>query len=215
MTTFGFLHTADAHVRVFDELLLDISPADHAVHSVDASLLTDARRRLGADPDLRTRIGTRITELAARGAVAVVCTCSTIGATAEEVGRSLGVSVTRVDRPMARRAVTSGDRIAIVAAVESTIGETRSLLVDTARTAGRRVDVVDSPCLDAWSLWEAGDEDGYLARLASHLESIDGSVDVIVLAQASMAPVQNRVRLRSVLVSSPRLAVEDLVSDRR
>jgi hypothetical protein len=113
---------------------------------------------------------------------------------------------------MARRAVTSGHRIAIVAAVESTIGPTRALLAETADAVDRRVDLVDAPCLDAFSHWEAGDHARYVARLASHLESIDGSVDVMVLAQASMAPVENLVRLRSLLLSSPRLAVEDLVS---
>jgi hypothetical protein len=185
------------------------------VHVVDASLLTDARRRHGADDDLRARIGTRIAELAGHGAVALVCTCSTIGATAEEMGGTLGVPVTRVDRAMARTAVRSGDRIAVVAAVESTIAPTRALLAESADAAGRPVELVDAPCLDAWSLFEAGDHDRYLARLASHLAEIDGAVDVIVLAQASMAPVESRVQLRSLLLSSPRLAVEDLVSGRR
>ena len=212
MTTYGFLHTADVHRAVFDHLLADISPGDHAVHIVDVSLLTDARRRGGVDDDLRARIGAHIGALTGRGARRVVCTCSTIGAASEEIGATLGAAVERVDRPMARRAVTSGERIAIVAAVESTVAPTRLLLVQAAEAAQRRVELIDSPCPDAWALWEAGDHDGYLARLAAHLVAIDGSVDVIVLAQASMAPLQDRVRLRSVLLTSPRLAVEDLVT---
>ncbi len=215
MTTYGFLHTADTHVPVFDELLAALSPADHAVHVVDASLLADARRRHGVDDDLRRRIGARIAELAGRGAAAAVCTCSPLGATAEETGGTLGLPVARVDRSMARRAVRSGHRIAIVAAVESTIGPTRSLLEESAAAAGRRVELIDAPCLDAWSLFEAGDLDGYYTRLASHLASIDGAVDVIVLAQASMAPLESRVRPGALLLSSPRLAVVELVSGRR
>jgi hypothetical protein len=212
MTTFGFLHTADVHVAVFDHLLLDISPADRAVHTVDASLLTDAIERHGVDDDLRTRIGTHLLDLRHHGAVRVVCTCSTIGASSEEVGRTLGLDVTRVDRAMARTAVRRGDRIAIVAALGSTMGPTRALLAETAQAERRRVQLVDAPCLDAWSHFASGNHDGYFAALAAHLASIDASVDVIVLAQASMAPVQDLVALNSIVLSSPRLAVEDLVN---
>ena len=211
MTTFGFLHTASVHVAVFDQLLAEISPDDTAVHVVDPSLLTDARRRGAVDDDLRTRMSSGLSALTAQGARRVVCTCSTIGGPSEEVGRSLGLDVVRVDRPMARMAVASGERIAIVAALESTMGPTRDLVAATAAAVGRRVTIVDAPCLGAGAHWEAGDPARYFASLASHLESLDGRYDAIVLAQASMAPVQKIVQLTSLVLSSPRPAVLDLV----
>ncbi len=211
MTTFGFLHTADAHLGVFTALLDEISPDDGAVHVVDETLLTDARRRGRVDDDLRRRIGMQLEALTAAGAVRVVCTCSTIGGPAEEIGRAEGVDVLRVDRPMARIAVAGGGRIAVVAALESTIGPTRDLLTRAADEAGQRVTVVDAPCLEAWAHFETGDHDRYYATIAAHLESLDATVDVIVLAQASMAPVERLVRLTSPVLSSPRTAVLALV----
>jgi len=211
VTTFGFLHTAQVHVDVFTGLLAEMAPGDRAVHVVDASLLTIARRRGGVDTDLRARIGTRVRTLTTQGAVRVVCTCSTIGGPSEEVGRMLGVDVLRVDRPMATMAVASGDRIAVVAALESTVGPTRDLLLETAETAGRHVRIVDAPCLEAWVHWEAGDHDRYFATLASHLESLESTCDVIVLAQASMAPVEKLVHLTPLVLSSPRTAIGELV----
>jgi hypothetical protein len=211
VTTFGFLHTADVHVGSFTRLLDEISPDDRAVHVVDPSLLTDARRRGGVDDDLRVRMGGRVRELSARGAVRVVCTCSTIGGPAEEIGRQIGVPVRRVDRPMARVAVAAGDDIAVVAALEATIEPTHRLLRETADAVGRPVRIVDAPCPAAWSHFEAGDGDRYLATLAAHLESLDDRSDVIVLAQASMAPVEALVRVTALVLSSPRPAVMDLV----
>lgn len=211
VTTFGFLHTADVHVTVFTRLLDELSPDDRAVHVVDASLLADARRRHGVDDELRSRMAAHLETMAAQGAGRVVCTCSTLGGPAEEVGRSAGIDVLRVDRPMAAAAVAAGDRIAVVAALESTIGPTRALLTETALAAGRHVTVVDAPCTSAWAHFEAGDPARYFATLASHLESLDGSCDVIVLAQASMAPVEQLVSLRALVVSSPRTAVSALV----
>jgi len=211
VTTFGFLHTADAHVRVFTGLLADAAPADRSVHVVDVGLLADAGARHGIDDDLRRRIGRHLQDLTVRGAGRVVCTCSTIGGAAEEVGRSLGVDVLRVDRPMARMAVTNGDRIAVVAALESTLGPTRELLMETAATVGRAVTITDAPCLEAWVHWEADDIHLYIATLATHVQSLAGTCDVIVLAQASMAPVEALVHLDALVLSSPRTAVMELV----
>ena len=111
---------------------------------------------------------------------------------------------------MATIAVRGGDRIAVVAALESTIGPTRDLLAQTADLLGRHVTIIDAPCLEAWSHWERGAVDRY-ATIASHLQALDGTVDVIVLAQASMAPVEGLVQLTSLVVSSPRTAVSALV----
>jgi hypothetical protein len=218
VTTFGFLHTADVHEATFSRLLAEISPGDSAVHLTDASLLTDARRRDEGDEgdegddDLFARIGLRLRTLADRGAVRVLCTCSTIAGPAEVIGRSVGVDVLRVDRPMAEQAVAAGDRIAVVAALASTMAPTRTLLQETADAAGRRLTIVDAPCLAAWSHFEAGALDRYLATLATHLQSLDQTADVIVLAQASMAPVAALVSLSALVLSSPRPAVLALVS---
>jgi hypothetical protein len=211
VTTFGFLHTGDVHVAVFNSLVSELAPDDRALHVVDPSLLADARERHGVDRDLKRRIARHLEKLAGDGARRVVCTCSTIGGPAEDVGVEVGVAVLRVDRPMARRAVDSGERIAIVAALESTLGPTRALLQATADAAGRTVHILDAPCLGAWTHWETGDVDRYLASLAAHIETLDDTVDVIVLAQASMAPVAHLVDIHTPVLSSPRLAVMDLV----
>ena len=214
-TTFGFLHTAEVNQVTFSRLLEEISPADTAVHLTDASLLTDARRRDGVDDDLLSRIGARIGALADRGAARILCTCSTIAGPAEAVGRALGLDVLRVDRPMAEQAVAGGSRIAVVAALASTMAPTRDLLQETADRAGRTVTITDAPCLAAWSHFEAGELDRYFATLATHLEAVDQTTDVIVLAQASMAPVEALVSLSSLVLSSPRTAVLALVGSSR
>ncbi len=211
MARYGFLHTAAVHVAVFSGLLAEISPGDSAVQLVDESLLADTRRRGLVDDELRARIGVGLEDLDRRGAVRIVCTCSTIGGDAEEVGRTLGLDVFRVDRPMAEAAVSVGGRIAVVGGPASTLAPTRALLQETADAAGRSVTLIDAPCLTAWPHFEAGRLDRYYATLAAHLQSLDGSADVIVLAQASMAPVEALVSLSSLVLSSPRPAVRALV----
>ena len=207
MITVGFLHTSSVHVPTFRDLLAGIDSGAQETHVVDEQILTDARTR-GVDADVEARLQQRLRELADRGSEVVVCTCSTLAGHAEQLSSLLPVPVLRIDRPMAEAAVGSGGRIAVVAAVESTLGPTRQLLEECAAAAGTGARIVDAPCLDAWAAFGAGDQAGYLDRIARHARDLAASTDVIVLAQASMAAAADRLADLDVLVlSSPRPAV--------
>jgi Asp/Glu/hydantoin racemase len=210
MPAIGFLHTAEVHVATFRSLVAEIAPDLTAVAVVDADLLSDARRR-GVDV-VRRRLRQRLEELAGTSVEVIVCTCSTLSGEAESLSPVAGVPVIRVDRPMAEAAVADGGRLALVAALTSTLDPTRALLEQEAAAAAVEVQLVDAPCLAAWDLFERGDVTGYLELLADHVRGLAsaGEVDVVVLAQASMAPVASMVQSQVDLpvLSSPRLAVE-------
>jgi hypothetical protein len=135
------------------------------------------------------------------GARAVLCTCSTIGAVAEEAGA--GVPVLRVDRPMAAAAVARGPRVVVVATSESTLGPTAALVEEEARAAGRSVQVRTLLVDGAWARFEAGDIDGYVRSVAAAADSVTDA-DAIVLAQASMTPAQRLTTTAVPVLSSPR-----------
>ena len=205
--TIGFLHTADVHRATFSSLVEQVLPGAAVVHVVDESLLADARRRGGVDDELRVRIVARLRTAAAASDV-VVCTCSTIGADAEAAQRLIDVPVVRVDRPMAERAVALGSRLAVVAALASTLAPTTALLRDVARRHGAELDVTAVLCADAWGFFEAGDTSGYLHAIAAAVDGIVEPVDAVVLAQASMAGAAALCRTGVPVLSSPSLAVE-------
>ncbi|WP_433828223.1 hypothetical protein ACQP2E_02210 [Actinoplanes sp. CA-015351] len=199
MPTIGFLHTADVHVETFQRLVTELAPGWTVRHVVDESLLADARVD-GVTPEIAGRVRGRLAELAE--ADVIVCTCSTIGATAEEA------NALRVDRPMTDAAVAMGKRIAVVATVESTLEPTMALLRESAANAGAQVTLLPSRCLSAWQHFESGDHPSYHAAVADHVRTImiDADVDVVVLAQASMTPAADLLTGAPVL-TSPRTAV--------
>lgn len=216
----GFLHTAQVHVATFGALVHELAPDVEAVHVVDESLLADARAHGLDDPGLSERLARRLADLAADGADVVVCTCSTVSGVAEAVAGA--VPVLRVDRPMAARAVavagsgsgpgsgSASGRVAVVAAVASTVPPTRQLLAEESARARVAVELVEVLCEDDWPLFETGDLDGYLDAVAGCVSAVLASddVDVVVLAQASMAPVASRFAHSPVpVLSSPRAAV--------
>ena len=204
MATVGFLHTSPVHVSTFDDLVHQVAPTLDAVHAVDESLLELAR---AAGPEaVLDGVRERVDELRAQGASAVVCTCSTIGDVAERVAGD--VHTLRVDRPMARRAVRLGARIGVVAAVESTLAPTNALLEQEAAAAGVRPTIELVVVDGAWAAFEAGDMSGYLQLIAAAARDLAERVDVIVLAQASMASAEERLHDVGVpVLSSPRAAV--------
>jgi Asp/Glu/hydantoin racemase len=200
--TIGFLHTAQIHVDTFTEL---VGSQAHTRHIVDESLLADARAH-GMDDALRDRLVARLQEVA-DGCGVVVCTCSTISGEAERLTSHIAVPVIRIDRALAQAAVSIGRRVAIVAAVESTVAPTSNLLHEIARD--QRVDLELSVvrCFDAWSHFERGETHAYLQSIARHVTDFPDAVDVFVLAQASMAGATEYCTVTVPVLSSPALAV--------
>lgn len=207
MATIGFLHTAAVHEATFDALVAAASPTSGTVTVVEPALLATARDRGPADPEVRAGLRAAIEALAARGADVIVCTCSTIAGAAETIGADAPVPVVRVDRPLAFTAVAAGTRIAVVAAVESTVAPTTELLRSVAADAGRTVTLTPVLCPDAWARFEAGDTDGYLDLVAAAARDAADDHDVVVLAQASMADAAARVDAGVPVLSSPGPAV--------
>ncbi|GGS21080.1 hypothetical protein GCM10010252_70520 [Streptomyces aureoverticillatus] len=202
MVTLALLHTSTVHVPVFDALRDADHPRLALRHVVHEDLL--ARARAEGPDAVADDVRAALVEAAARGADAVLCTCSTIGGVAESHAAAVGVPVLRVDRPMAAAAVRAGSSVAVVATVASTLEPTRALVAEEAERFGRPVDVRTVLVDGAWERFEAGDREGFLRLVVDAVEGTAGSVDAVVLAQASMADAADRVTTTVPVLASPR-----------
>lgn len=206
-TKLGFLHTSPVHVETFARLAGELCPEIPLAHVVDEDLLRDARRE-GITLQLAQRIEAILDALVQEGAAVVVCTCSTIGGCAEEIAQQRGVTLVRVDRAMAQQAVALGERIAVAAALASTLAPTRQLILDAAAEVGQTVTLVEVLCDDAWPAFEQGDLARYHERTAQAALLAAEQADVVVLAQASMAgAVALCTGVAAPILSSPRLGL--------
>jgi Asp/Glu/hydantoin racemase len=208
----GFLHTAQVHVATFEALVRATESDSSCVHLVEPDLLVQARRNIPrVDVEDATLAGLR--HLADDGAEIIVCTCSTLGPVAEALEARTPVPVLRVDRPMAQAAIRAGSRIGVIAALESTLEPTRALLATEARREGASPTIINVAVPDAWAAFESGDSDGYLRQVAEAARSIAHSVDVVVLAQASMmGATAGLTDLQTPVLASPVLAVQHALS---
>jgi hypothetical protein len=215
----AFLHTAAAHVSTFAALAAELAPHCEVHHVVDEALLADARRVGVDDAALVARVQAAMHAAAqAHRAAAVVCTCSTIGGLAERTPTGGRFIAARIDRAMADRAVRAGPRILVAGTVESTMAPTLALLWESAAALGRDIAPRCMLADGAWACFEAGDIAGYVERIAACVRAERGEADVVVLAQASMAPAADLLAgLGIEILASPRLGVQaiaDRLADR-
>lgn len=198
----GLIHTAAVHVATFDQLIAEIAPSCAVEHVVVPALLEQARHE-GLSPAITQQLAQIIADLQAQGMEHILCTCSTLGGLAE----TINPKVVRVDRAMAEQAIELGSRIAVVAALESTLEPTKQLLYRLAQA--KPIQIETYLCAAAWQAFLANDQASYLKQIAMQLEHIQ-AVDVIVLAQASMANAAKLCQQKIPILSSPRTAIESL-----
>lgn len=211
----AFLHTAAVHVDTFDRLVRAAAPGLSVAHHVADELLADAQRLGVDDAALAQRVHAAMQGAAADGAAVVVCTCSTIGALAEQTPTAGRFTAARIDRAMADRAVAQGRRILVVAAVDSTLAPTADLLRSSALAARAEVVLRALRVPQAWPHFLRGDHAGYVRSVAEAVTDSLGQahVDVVVLAQASMAPAADELaHLGIAVLASPQLGVQAIAA---
>jgi hypothetical protein len=205
----AFLHTAAVHVPTFDGLMRELAPGHPASHVVDESLLADARRLGIDDSGVVSRVNEAMARAATPGTHVVVCTCSTVGGIAERSQTQGQFIAMRIDRAMANEAVRLGPSVLVVAALESTLSPTQDLVHDSSRRIGKAVRVSTLAVPEAWQHFTQGDVSGYLATIAARARAAARGMDVVVLAQASMAGAAELLAdLNMPVLSSPRLGVQ-------
>lgn len=210
----GFLHTASEHTATFDRLIVDYAGLEAGrAHVVVPQLLADAIDRGIGDPGVRDGLALELRSFP-EGVDEIIVTCSTLGGIAEELAPPGGPLVTRVDRPMAEAAIAAGHRIGVAYSTSATVLPTTSLLWEVAAAVGSAIDLDLIDCEAAWKLFLAGKRDDYLAAVAATIRERAHDVDVVILAQASMASVAGLLDdLDIPVVSSPALAVARAFAD--
>ena len=192
----------------FGQLAAELDATVPVEHAVNEALLADVVAAGTMTPVLQARIVAAVHALVEQGAGVVLCTCSTIGGAAEGAAVGDRASVMRVDRPMAEAAVDSGRRSLVAAARASTLTPTLALLGQVAERRGSPLNAQTLLCEGAWAHFERGDRTSYASTIARQIRSAAAPGDVVVLAQASMAPAAELLQGESLQVlSSPRLGV--------
>jgi Asp/Glu/hydantoin racemase len=209
----GLLHTSATLVPVFEQLCKVKLPNVAVFNLVDDSLIKDVIAHGRLRPQTARRVAQLVAAAEDAGADYIMVTCSSIGAAVETAATLAAVPVLRVDQPMADRAVTTAKRIGVIATLRTTLEPTADLIRRRATAAGREVDVTARLCDGAFEALMSGDAAKHDAMVAAALRELASQVDMVALAQASMARVVDTLsenERRMPILASPRIAVDYL-----
>jgi Asp/Glu/hydantoin racemase len=212
MSRIAIIHTTPATVEPLRALARELLPGYDVVNFVDDSILPQLAESGG---DLRL-VAPRFFAYARFaeevGASAVLEACSSIGELVAPAQAAIGIPLVRIDDAMAAEAIRRGRRIGVAATLPTTLGPTTRLLREKAEAAGKEIALTPLLVDGAYRRLMAGDPEGHDSILAASLARLAGEVDVVVLAQASMARVLPALppAVQGRFLTSPRLAMERL-----
>jgi Asp/Glu/hydantoin racemase len=206
----AFVHTSHVLIPLFSKLASEVIPDVEVFHTTDESLIRNTIAAQQLTKATIRRLVQAIESAHEGGAAAVMVTCSSIGPGVEVARMLFDFPVLRVDEPMAKVAVNTGRRIGVAATLRTTLDPTIALIEQTAANERRDIEIVPSLAEGAFEAVIAGDTERHDTLLVTALNKLREQVDVVVLAQASMARVLGRMNRNggAPILSSPELAVQ-------
>jgi Asp/Glu/hydantoin racemase len=210
----GFIHTAVFFVELIKEELSRLSTKVEAFHIVDESLILDLMKVGRLNSGIIRRLCRLVISAEEAGADIITVTCSSISPAVDVARKLVSRPVLKIDEPMAEAAVRKGKRIGILATAATTLEPTTCLLKSKADERRKDVRISAFVCEGALEMLLRGDTEMHDRMVIDKARDVSRKVDVLVLAQGSMARLAPSLRkeIEIPILSSPRLFTKALES---
>jgi Asp/Glu/hydantoin racemase len=173
-------------------------------HVLDEGIL----RRLASLGRITPEITNWLTRMVASteeiGADLAVVSCSSLSPCVNEVRDRVKIPVLKVDEPMMEHAVQHGDRIGLVMTNPTTETPSQILFSEVTRRLKNSAVLIPALCPDAFAKLTRGDTAGHDREVVEVIERLLDRVELIMLAQISIARVRHKLdkRLAERVLSS-------------
>lgn len=211
MVKIALIHTVKSVLNTFEGRVKEALGDVKVVNTLDEYLASDPAERGEFTIENMNRLYSFLKCAEMTEADAVVVTCSTLSPTVEKIKPFIKTPVITIDGAMLKMAVELGTKITILATADSTVGPTKSGLLNEARKLNKDIELSIMVCPDAYNAIKAGDKeyhDEVLKRKALEIKQ----QDVVILAQASMAHLEDSIAkiCGCTVLSSPRMCIDEL-----
>jgi Asp/Glu/hydantoin racemase len=208
--TVGLIHAVIPAIGPLREAFSADLPAVRVLNLLDEALLKEAERLGAIVPALVRRMTSLVAMHEAAGAEVVLFSCNAYTPFVEQVRAQSSIPVVAIDEPMLQRALASGRRLGVLATVAAGLEQQRQSIARAAEATGRQVEVDAVLRTDAFTALNAGDTETHDRILLEEIRSLAPRVDVVLLAQASMAGLTSKLPAETPVpvLSSPQLAVQ-------
>ena len=203
------VHTSTALIEPITALFKEYLPEVKLNHLADDSLIQEVIANGKVTPMVKKRLLSYYYAAAEAGADFIFNTCSSVGEVADNANLFLPVPVIRIDEQMALKAIELSDRIGVLATLPTTLLPTANLLKKKAAAGNKKITLVEGLAEGAFEALMSGDREKHDALILEASKKVAAKADVIVLAQGSMARMEQQLadECGKIVLSSPLLGV--------
>ncbi|MGF6880302.1 aspartate/glutamate racemase family protein [Paraburkholderia sp. MM5477-R1] len=211
MTTIAVIHTGPVTVQPIKEQISEQIPDARVINIMDDSLLNDVRAAGHLTPEVASRIHSYMANAQAMRVDIILNACSSVGEAVDSVRDFVSTPIVKIDEAMAEEASSIGRRVGVVATVSTTLEPTVRLIKQKAVELGRTVEVTERIAEGAFEALLSGNAAQHDEIVKSTISNLAEQVDVVVLAQVSMARLVPLLKgVRVPVLASPRSGVAAL-----
>jgi Asp/Glu/hydantoin racemase len=214
MARVALIHTVLSVVEPFNRLLKERVKEIDTVNILDEYIIKDLSQRGEFTHENMCRLYLLFQLAVQSGPDVIMTTCSSLSVAVDQIKPFIGIPVLKIDEGMIREAVKTGKKITVMATVGITLKPTVKQLKDAAFRDGKTITIREILCSEAMDALKKGDVELHDQLLLQKAEELKGQ-DAVILAQASMAGVKER--LQDIIpgcpvLSSPGYAVESIAA---
>jgi aspartate/glutamate racemase len=212
MTTVVAIYTghglADPLKALFNEHLPDVKLYNIADDSLIQHIIRDGK----VTESVATRLIQYYKAAVDIGADYILNTCSSVGHVASAARDVFDTPILKIDEPMAKEAAYQYEKIGVLATLQTTLKPTIDLVKSLAADKGKAVTVIDGLADGAYQAIMDGSLDAHDELILKAATKLAETVDVIVLAQGSMARMEKDLKEKTgvPVLSSPYLSVQEI-----
>jgi len=208
MKTVVAIYTGQGLAEPLKEVFQSLIPDCRLVTIVDDSLIYDVVQAGEVTPAVSQRLIQYYKNGVDIGADVIFNTCSSVGEVADRARDMIAVPIVKIDEDMAREAVSQYERIGVLATLPTTLEPTIRLIRKQAVLLGKEVAIVDGLAVGAYDALVSGKPQEHDRILLETAERVASEADVLVLAQGSMARMEEKLsKFGKPVLSSPRRGV--------
>ncbi len=193
MSVVGAVHTTRL---VIEPVHRSISGADTGLlisHVLDEGILRRLAELGRITPEIVDWLTAMVGSTQRAGAQLAVVSCSSLSPCVNEVRKRVGIPVLKVDEPMMEYAVQHGDRVGLVMTNPTTKTPSTLLFSEVASRFSSQAELVSRLCPDAFAKLTSGDAEGHDREVVQVIMQLLEQVDMVMLAQISIAPVRDQL----------------------
>jgi Asp/Glu/hydantoin racemase len=208
--TVVFIHTVPQLIELFNKLGAQLLPGVELLHILDEVMFKRVRLKGGTDEQEKQWLISKVSSAEEVHANAVLVTCTILSGYIDEIRPITAIPIIKIDEAMIERAVDIGERIGMVVTNRDTTEPTSQIIVDYAASIGKPIMVKPVFVEYAFNAVRNGDGETHDRLVKQAILDVAPSVDVIILAQASMARVLELIpesERQVPILASPYLAL--------